>query len=396
MKALFGPVNGAARNSRSLAVAPDASDADRGPHPFGIQGLLRIAELSSKGTDARAFTAAVLDSAVSSLHAEAALIIARGPAAPLLRRHVGSPAMARRLLSHVRGLAWTCADEAVTWTGEARGLAVLGALIPETGQAQVILCVGRDPNGSGFLRRERELLLGYAQTTALVLERIRLQESLERQRADVATAFVTALASRDGYLWGHSTRVALYAEEVARVMGLSAAEVCASRRTGILHDLGKLSTPDCILLKPAPLTEDEYAHIKHHPAVAAALLEPYHFLAREAEAVKRHHERYDGTGYPDGVRGAEIPLAARVVSVADAFDAMTSDRPYRSALPFEVAREEVRHGAGRQFDPTVAEAWLSIPDDRLAAISRHSDTRRESIFRLLTSEVKAGVPAWSA
>ncbi len=392
MKVLLASANDATRRSRSLTPTPEGSNGTA--RSSGIQGLLRIAELSSKGTDARAFTVAVLDSVTRTLDAEAALIVARGPAAPLLRHHVGSPAIARRLLAHVRGLAWTCADEAVTWTGDTRGLALLGALIPEMGQAQVILCVGRDPGGRRFLRRERELLLGYAQAAALVLQRIRLEESLERQRTDVATAFVTALASRDGYLQGHSTRVALYAEEVARVMGLSAIDVYVSRRTGILHDLGKLSTPDCILLKPAALTDDEYAHIKHHPAVAAALLEPYGFLAREAEAVKRHHERYDGAGYPDGLQGGEIPLPARVVSVADAFDAMTSDRPYRAALPFEVAREEIRQGAGRQFDPGVAEAWMTIPEGRLAAISRSRETGRESIFRLLTSAVRtSGVPA---
>ncbi|HLE44269.1 MAG TPA: HD-GYP domain-containing protein [Methylomirabilota bacterium] len=392
MKAVHALVNGAAR--KSCHPTPEASGPERGPRPFGIQGLLRIAELSSKGTDTRAFTSAVLDSALRSLHAEAALMIARGPGADLVRRQTGAAPVVRRLLSHVHGMVSASADDPLTWMGEERGLAVLGAVIPEMGQAQLVLCVGRDPQGNGFLRREKELLLGYAQTSALVIERIRLQETLERQRADVATAFATALASRDNYLQGHSTRVAIYVEEVARVMGLPAAEVRVARRAGILHDLGKLSTPDCILLKPSALTEAEYADIKLHPTIAAALLEPYGSLAPEAEAVKRHHEWYDGQGYPDGLAGAEIAPAARIVSVADAFDAMTSDRPYRRPLPFEVAREEIRQGAGSQFDPTVAEAWLSIPDDRLAPISRHAaDTGRESMFRLLTSEVKAGVPA---
>ncbi len=392
MRALLSPANGAARRAHCPTPAREASDVERAPRALGIQGLLRIAELSLKGADRRAFSTAVLDSVIHSLHAEAALFLTRGPAGPLVRRQAGSPAVARRLSSHVQAMVWAGNQEPLTWTGEERGLAVLGAVIPEQTQAHVILCVARDPQGHPFLRREKELLLGYAQTAALVIERIRLQESFDRQSAEVMSAFVSALASRDGYLRGHSTRVALYAWEVARVMGLPAAEARVARRAGLLHDLGKLATPDCILLKPAPLTDDEYAHIKHHPVAAAALLEPYGFLARESEAVKRHHERFDGGGYPDGLSGAEIPLPARVVSVADAFDAMTSDRPYRRALPFETARQEIREATGRQLDPVVVDAWLSIPGTRLSEIRQHDGAGRDSIFRLLTADSKA---AWA-
>jgi putative nucleotidyltransferase with HDIG domain len=392
MRAVLGPVNGAARRAPgATAVARSTAGPERASRALGIQGLLRIGELSLKAADRRAFSAAVLDSVVNSLDAEAALFVTRGATGDLVRRQAGSPTLTRRLATHIQAMVGAGTEEPLTWIGEERGLGVLGAVVPESGQAQVILCIGRDPHGHPFLRREKELLLGYAQTTALVIERIRLQESLERQSAQVMSAFVSALASRNGYLQGHSMRVALYAEEVARVMGFSTAELGVARRSGLLHDLGKLATPDCILLKPAPLTEDEYAHIKHHPVAAAALLEPYGFLARESDAVKGHHERFDGTGYPDGLMGADIPLAARVVAVADAFDAMTSDRPYRRALPLERARQEIRDGAGGQFDPAVVDAWLSIPEGRLVAMSQHGDAGRDSILRLLTTDSR---PSW--
>jgi putative nucleotidyltransferase with HDIG domain len=387
VRAALGPIPSFTRRTAvPTTVTRSTSGFDRAPRALGIQGLLQIGELSLKAADRRAFSAAVLDSVVNSLDAEAALFVSRGATGDLVRRQTGSPALTRRLASHIQTMVGAGTREPLTWIGEERGLGVLGAVVPERGEAQVILCVGRDPHGHPFLRREKELLLGYAQTTALVIERIRLQESLERQSAQVMSAFVSALASRNGYLEGHSMRVALYAREIAQVLDLSLAELCVARRSRLLHDLGKLATPDCILLKPAPLTEDEYTHIKHHPVTAAALLEPYGFLARETDAVKGHHERFDGTGYPDGLAGADIPLPARVVAVADAFDAMTSDRPYRRALPFELARQEIRDGAGSQFDPAVVDAWLAIPEARLAAVSQRGDGGRDSIFQLLTTD----------
>jgi putative nucleotidyltransferase with HDIG domain len=389
MRAVLGPVNGTAR--RAPTPTRGAAGPERASRALGIQGLLHIGELSLKAADRRAFSAAVLESVVNSLDAEAALFVTRGAEGDLVRRQAGSPALTRRLATHVQTMVGSGTREPLTWIGEARGLSVLGAVVPERGHAQVILCVGRDPHGHPFLRREKELLLGYAQTTALVIERMRLQESVERQSAQVMSAFVSALGSRNGYLQGHSMRVALYAQEVAQVMGLSLGELGVARRSGLLHDLGKLATPDCILLKPGPLTEEEYTHIKHHPVAAAALLEPYGFLARESDAVKGHHERFDGSGYPDGLAGTDIPLPARVVAVADAFDAMTSDRPYRRALPFETARQEIRDGAGTQFDPSIVDAWLSIPEARLSAMSQHGDAGRDTIFRLLTTETR---PAW--
>jgi len=150
-------------------------------------------------------------------------------------------------------------------------------------------------------------------------------------------------------------------------------------RAGMLHDLGKLVIMDNILRKPRQLTEEEFELIRTHPVVGDKILKPLRFLACEAKAVRHHHERYDGKGYPDGLKGDDIPLIARVVTVADAFDAMTSDRPYRSKRPLATALEEIGVGAGTQFDPTAADAFLTIPLARLEQISRHLDLQSPAI-----------------
>ena len=138
---------------------------------------------------------------------------------------------------------------------------------------------------------------------------------------------------------------------------------------------------DNILRKPRQLTEEEFELIRTHPVVGDKILKPLRFLACEAKAVRHHHERYDGKGYPDGLKGDDIPLIARVVTVADAFDAMTSDRPYRSKRPLATALEEIVRGAGTQFDPIAADAFSTIPLARLEQISRHLDLQSVAIRR---------------
>jgi HD-GYP domain-containing protein (c-di-GMP phosphodiesterase class II) len=142
----------------------------------------------------------------------------------------------------------------------------------------------------------------------------------------------------------------------------------------MLHDLGKLSIMDTILRKPERLTAEEFTIIKSHPIVGAKILEPLRFLARETCAVRHHHERFDGTGYPDGLQGEAIPIVARVVTVADVFDAITSNRPYRTALSVTEAREEISKGRGSHFDPAVVDAFLGVPPERLDEIRRHYET----------------------
>jgi putative nucleotidyltransferase with HDIG domain len=173
--------------------------------------------------------------------------------------------------------------------------------------------------------------------------------------------FSRAVESRDPYSSGHSARVTVLAEVVAARLGLDEERAEIVRLGAALHDIGKLSVPEEVLRKPGPLSEHELAEVHDHPRTGACMLQLVPALRRAVPAVLYHHERWDGRGYPEGLAGAEIPVEARILAVADAFDAMTSDRAYRRALPAEHALSELERCAGAQFDPEVVavfvEAW---------------------------------------
>jgi HD-GYP domain-containing protein (c-di-GMP phosphodiesterase class II) len=153
-----------------------------------------------------------------------------------------------------------------------------------------------------------------------------------------------------------------YAVAIAQAMGCSKEQFNTIARAGLLHDIGKIGIPDAILMKPGPLTDEERSAMEKHVAVGYSLLSRIAFLTDAAEIVLTHHERFDGTGYPQGLFGTEIPLGARVFAVADTLDALSSDRPYRPATTFATAREEIARESGKQFDPRVVSAFLSIDE----------------------------------
>lgn len=179
--------------------------------------------------------------------------------------------------------------------------------------------------------------------------------------------------SRDPYTGGHLWWVAQYGRMLAEHMGLDRHEVAKVMVGGFLHDLGKVGIPDAILRKPGALTEEELAVIRTHPVVGARLLVEHPLAGLVGDAVAYHHERPDGGGYPYGLAGGDIPLQARLVGVCDAFDAMTSHRPYRAGMPMERALEIVRDQRGRQFDAAAAEAFCALPTEELAHVQGHSD-----------------------
>jgi len=189
----------------------------------------------------------------------------------------------------------------------------------------------------------------------------RLYRELQESYESTLHALVTALDFRDNETHGHSWRVVEYAMLVARAMGLTEPDLTWVRRGAILHDVGKIGVPDSILRKPGKLTAEEWDDMKKHPEMGYRMLQHIGFLEPALGIVLCHQERWDGSGYPRGLKGEEIPLGARIFAVVDTFDAMTSDRPYRPRLPIEVAIDEVREFSGVQFDPGVAEAFLSIP-----------------------------------
>jgi len=191
---------------------------------------------------------------------------------------------------------------------------------------------------------------------------------IEQTYDDTLEALSAALDLRDNETAGHSRRVTRYSLEIARRMGCSGEQLKGLSRGAYLHDIGKIGIPDTVLLKPGKLTQEESTVMESHARIGYELVCCIGFLAGSAEIVLTHHERYDGTGYPQGLQGNEIPLPARIFAVADTLDAMTSDRPYRRALPYSAAREEIIRESGRQFDPSVVQAFLAIPEEVLEGI----------------------------
>ena len=193
-------------------------------------------------------------------------------------------------------------------------------------------------------------------------------EKLEQSYVDTLDALGAAIDLRDSQTAGHSRRVTLYSIKMLIVLNGTPQQLKSTTMAALLHDIGKLATPDAILLKPGPLTREERRIMECHVQIGYDLIKRIPFLADAAEIILAHHERLDGSGYPRGLRGLDIPLGARIFAVADTVDAMTSDRPYRSALPFEDARREVERRAGTQFDPQVANVFLTISKEAWQAI----------------------------
>ena len=200
-------------------------------------------------------------------------------------------------------------------------------------------------------------------------ERARAQE-LRRSYMATVRALSNAVEARDAYTGKHAERVAAYGIVIARKFSPELAVTPELEFGYLLHDVGKVAIPDAILYKPSSLDENERALMSRHPVIGAEIVQGIEFLTEAAEVVRSHHERWDGTGYPDGLAGEEIPLAARVFSVADVLDALTTDRPYRPACSLRYARTLITAESGTQFDPRVVDAFNSIDDEvfeRIAA-----------------------------
>ncbi|MBF6611949.1 MAG: HD domain-containing protein [Chloroflexi bacterium] len=219
----------------------------------------------------------------------------------------------------------------------------------------------------------RNFLEALAGQTAIALDNATLFEELERLGLDLAVAYDTtlegwsrALDLRDKETEGHSRRVTGLTLQLARIMGVSEEDLVHLRWGSLLHDIGKMGIPDSILLKPGPLTDEEREIMRRHPSYAHKLLAPIEFLNPALDIPYCHHEWWDGSGYPRGLRGREIPLAARIFAVVDVWDALCSDRPYRPAWPEAKVREHIRSLAGTHFDPEVVEAFLAMDASAVA------------------------------
>jgi putative nucleotidyltransferase with HDIG domain len=185
-------------------------------------------------------------------------------------------------------------------------------------------------------------------------------QEITKLNEGLLTALSDVIDLRNPFVLGHSQHVTRYSILIAERLGLQPKRIELIHKAGLLHDIGKLGIPDSILLKPGPLTSQEYNTIKMHTTLGAEILEKSHSLRDLVPVIRHHHERFDGTGYPGGLHESQIPLEARIISVADAIEAMASDRPYRKALSFKEILEELRDHAGTQFDPLIVEAVLEV------------------------------------
>jgi putative nucleotidyltransferase with HDIG domain len=197
------------------------------------------------------------------------------------------------------------------------------------------------------------------------LQRLReAQRELERGYQHTLQSLALALEAKDRYTAGHSERVCRFSVLLARELGLSEDEVEVVKSAALLHDIGKIGMPEKILRKEGGLTAVEFSQMQEHPATGAQILSPVSSFSRCLAGVRHHHERYDGLGYPDGLKGEEIPIAARIILIADTFDSITSDRSYRRARSVEYAVRQLQSNAGTQFDPRCVEAFVRLLRER--------------------------------
>ena len=209
-----------------------------------------------------------------------------------------------------------------------------------------------------------ERVRGVAELEDALARHLRQVEGLQRQLGGLCSAVVSTIAAlldaRDHSMSDHANQVMSCAVSIARELGLGGDELEAVRLAALLHDVGKVGVPDELLRKPGPLSADEWQAMRRHPELGGRLLNGLPLPRATVDAILYHHERYDGRGYPTGLAGENIPLGARIVAVADAFDAMTSDRPYRRRLSLDVARREIADCARTHFCPDVVEAFLAV------------------------------------
>lgn len=227
-----------------------------------------------------------------------------------------------------------------------------------------MLFLGRNGVHSPFSLSDVELVSVLSGQAAAAIENARLYEKLQQSYLSTIVTLSAIAESKDFYTDKHMKDIAEYSVDIARTLGLSETDVEHIRMAALLHDLGKIIVPDNILKKPGRLSEEEMAIIRKHPSQGAKMIESIEPLREAREIIRHHHECFDGSGYPDGLKGEEIPIGARIIAVADAFDAMTTNRPYRKALPMEKVVQELKEFSGIQFDPTIVDAFIGILRER--------------------------------
>lgn len=224
----------------------------------------------------------------------------------------------------------------------------------------ILILIRSEGQMSPFTTGQLHSLSIIASKAASAIENSRLYEELKESYLETLTALANAVEARDIYTRGHTERVCYMAQSLCEEMGWNEEQLWEAKMGGILHDIGKIGVPDAILNKAQALTDDEFEIMKQHTICGAKILEDISFSAPAIPYVLYHHERFDGKGYPYGLRSSQIPIQGRLMAVVDTFDAMTSDRPYRKAKSFNMALKEIKECAGTQFDPEIAHLFLRV------------------------------------
>jgi HD-GYP domain-containing protein (c-di-GMP phosphodiesterase class II) len=206
----------------------------------------------------------------------------------------------------------------------------------------------------------RRLNAAYQQTRCYAEDVRRLYQQVQRAIYQSLLGLANALEAKDSYTKGHSERVGAWSRGVAAALGLPAAEVDMIGQAGLLHDIGKIGIPEAVLRKPGSLEPEEWVVMRNHPLIGAQIVSPFDFFTAGALMIRHHHERHDGSGYPDGLVGDEIPIGARVIAVVDVYDALTSHRPYRAALPHAAVIARLGEAAGRTLDEDAVSAFIDL------------------------------------
>ncbi|MEW6681186.1 MAG: HD-GYP domain-containing protein, partial [bacterium] len=234
-------------------------------------------------------------------------------------------------------------------------------LFPLVAKEEVIGAVSIHSFKLNFFKEEHLHILSIlAPQVAIAIENARIYQEMQNLYTETIKALAAEIETRNPYTLGHSERVTDYSVMIAKNLDLPSSKIELIKYAGLLHDLGKIGISDNILLKPGKLTDEEFAEIKSHPLKSESIIKLITFLKDALPIVRHHHEHYDGKGYPDGLAYEKIPLESRILAVADAFDAMTSDRPYRSAMSKEDAIGVLKKCSGTQFDPKVVEIFISL------------------------------------
>lgn len=253
--------------------------------------------------------------------------------------------------------------------------------VPLQRHDQVLGCLyALDKETGDFDSADSKLLNSIANESAIYLENSRLFEDMRGLMMGLLHSLTSAVDAKDPYTYGHSERVALLSRHLSQQVGLNEHDIEQVYMAGLLHDVGKIGVPESVLQKTGKLTAEEFDAMKKHPEIGARILQDVRQIKQVIPGVLHHHERYDGAGYPMGLAGEDIPLMGRIICLADSFDAMTSNRTYRRALPLEVALAEIRRCSGTHFDPRLAEAFLLTGADGYREMLRDHQQKSKKLL----------------